>query len=112
MRSPSVYADWYVNSPSPICPTCARPVDGYTASDQAAIMEHNLHAFHAFADDLLLRPSNSRAAWMHAERVIAFEAHHGLSQTGRTLAADLTLRRLCEIDVPMRRATTPVGAWR
>lgn len=114
MRTPSVYADWYVNSASPTCPTCRRSVDGYSASevDKAAILDHNLHAFHSFAEDLLAHSPARRAAWLHTERVAAFEAHFRLSRTGRTLAADGTLRRFCEIDDPAQRATTPAGSWR
>ena len=114
LRSPSVYADWYVAAPSPVCQICGRAVDRYTSTDadKLAVLEHNLHATNAFGLELLAQPETTRAGWLHDERVRAFLAHHRLNPAGATLAADRALRRLCEIDDPMRRTTVPAGVWR
>lgn len=113
-RSPSVFADWYVNALSPVCAVCGRAVDRYSASDadKQAILVHNVHASVDFAIELLNQPEAARAGWLNSERIAAFVAHSWLSRTGASsLQADRTLRNLCEIDDPTARSTTPVGSW-
>jgi hypothetical protein len=114
MRSPAVYFDWYANSASPACGKCARDLDSYqpTPSDKALIIAHNVHAIHDFARELTAQPAAGQAAWLNRERVTALARHPGLISTGTAVKADLTLRRLCELDDPLMRETTPAGSWR
>ena len=111
IRSPEVFADWYVNSPSPVCAVCRQPVDDYapTDADKAAILDHNLHSAHALSLDLMAKRAAARAAWLHDQRVEALLAHQPLSGGVADLAADMTLRRLVELDDPLARRATPAG---
>ena len=111
IRSPDIFADWYVNHPSPTCSVCRRAIDDYTSSavDKAAIIEHNLHSIYLFNLDLLAVPASSRASWLHSRRVEALVAHHPLSQAGADLEAEMTLRRLVELDDPLLRHSTSTG---
>lgn len=113
MRSPAIYADWYANSRSPMCVTCRRPLDSYrpTASDKALIITHNVHAIHDFVLELTAHPSADQAAWLNGERIQALMRHTKLTSTGALVDADLTLRRLCELDDPHMRETTRAGGW-
>jgi hypothetical protein len=112
MRSPSIYADWYANSPTPTCPRCRRPLESYQpiASDKTLLITHNLHGIADFAGEIMAVPAADRPAWLNAERVEAF-LRHGLL-TGSSISADMTLRRLCELDDPQLRETRPAGAWK
>jgi hypothetical protein len=112
MRSPVIYADWYANSRSPMCGTCGRPLDSYrpTPSDKALIIAHNVHAIRDFALELTARPAD-QATWLNEQRVQALMRHTQLTSTGALVDADLTLRRLCELDDPQMRETSRTGAW-
>jgi hypothetical protein len=114
MRSPSTYADWYANSPMPTCRHCHRSLESYqpTASDKTLLIGHNLHGITEFAVELMTAPESERAAWLNNERVDAFLRHGKLTSTGARVSADLTLRRLCELDDPQLRETRPTGAWK
>jgi hypothetical protein len=113
MRSPAIYTEWYANSRSPICGKCARPLDSYgpTPSDKALIIAHNTHAIHDFARELTAQPAAGQAAWLNDERVRALMRHTQLTSTGALVDADPSLRRLCELDDPNMRETTPAGGW-
>jgi hypothetical protein len=113
-RSPAVYFDWYANSASPACLRCARDLDSYrpTPSDKRLIITHNMHAIHDLARELTARPAAGQAAWLDSERTRALARHKRLTSTGAAVKADLTLRRLCELDDPRMRETTPAGGWR
>lgn len=112
-RSPSIYADWYIDDVAPICPICRRSVDQYTSSeaDKVAVVEHNLHAVREFTDELLNQPGTDRKSWLRGQREDAFMAHRALNPNSTRVEADRTLRALCEIDDPSSRTTTPVGTW-
>jgi hypothetical protein len=113
MRSPAIYTDWYANSRSPICRTCGRPLDSYrpTSPDKALIIAHNMHAIHGFTLELTAQTAADQPAWLNNERVQALMRHTRLTSTGALVDADLTLRRLCELDDPQMRETTRSGAW-
>ncbi len=113
MRSPAIYTDWYANSRSPICRTCGRPLESYrpTPPDKALIITHNMHAIHDFALELTAEAIADQPAWLNRERVKALMRHTQLTSTGALVEADLTLRRLCELDDPQMRETTRTGAW-
>ncbi|TVZ06308.1 hypothetical protein EAS64_02430 [Trebonia kvetii] len=114
MRSPLVYADWYANSPSPACGKCPRRLESYrpVPADKALIIAHNMHGIDDFARELAAQPSAGRAAWLNGERVAALLRHTQLTAAAGLVAADLTLRYLCELDDPQMRETTPAGGWR
>jgi len=113
MRSPVVYTDWYANSPSPSCATCVRPLDSYrpTPADKALIIRHNVHGVDDFTRELTAQPAHSQAAWLNEARIEAFTRHSQLTSTAGTVNADLALRKLCELDDPQMRETTPAGSW-
>jgi hypothetical protein len=113
MRSPAIYMDWYANSRSPLCRTCGRPLDSYrpTTPDKALIIAHNMHAIYDFALDLTTVAAVDQATWLNEERLRALIHHTQLTSTGAVVDADLTLRRLCELDDPQMRETTRAGAW-
>ncbi len=113
MRSPVIYGDWYANSPSPFCARCARSLDSYraTAADKALVIEHNMHAIDDFARELTDQPAYTQAAWLNEARIEAFTRHSQLTSTAAAVNADLALRRLCELDDPQMRETTPAGGW-
>jgi hypothetical protein len=114
MRSPAVYADWYANSRSPQCQPCGRALDSYqpTPSDKESIIRHNMHAIHDVVVELTAVPAVDQAAWLNDQRVQALMRHTQLTSPGAIVDADLTLRRLCELDDPQMRETTRAGAWR
>jgi hypothetical protein len=113
MRSPVIYGEWYANSRAPACGKCPRPLASYrpTPSDKALIIAHNMHAIHDFTRELTAQPAAAQAAWLNEERVNALMRHAQLTPTASMVDADLTLRRLCELDDPRMRATTPAGGW-
>ncbi len=114
LRSPDTYADWYANSPSPVCQECdGRAVDSFTGSpaDKARVFAHNAHAWLDVADEISRRQPHAARQWLDAERRRGFEAHLALTGTGTALAADRLLRRLCELDDPHHRRALPTGAW-
>ena len=112
-RSPSIYADWYIDDVAPICPICRRSVDQYTSSeaDKVAVVEHNLHAVREFTAELLNQPGTNRNSWLRGQREDAFMAHRALNPNATRVEADRTLRALCGIDDPSSRMTTPIGTW-
>jgi len=112
-RSPDFYADWYADSPSPWCTLCGRCLDVFEPDDidKRRIIEHNLHAIHSFAEDLLRVPANDRPAWLRDARLAALDAHGALTSRATPVRADPTLRYLCEMDDPQMRSTRPSGAW-
>ena len=112
-RSPTIYGDWYANSPSPHCDTCDRALDVFDTdpADKQRIVEHNLHAIHDFTAEIRDQPPAERAAWLHQTRVDAFLAHGTLTSGGSVIKAEDTLRYLCEIDDPRRRRTRANGHW-
>lgn len=114
MRSPSVYADWYANSATPTCSRCRRPLESYqsTPHDKTLLIVHNLHGITDFATEIFTVVESERAGWLNNERVEAFLRHGRLTSTGAKINADETLRRLCELDDPQYRTTSPTGAWR
>jgi hypothetical protein len=114
MRSPSIYADWYANSPSPTCARCRRPLESYQPNlpDRSALIAHNLHGITDFATEILDIAEPDRADWLNTERVEAFLRHGRLTSVGSEINADRTLRFLCELDDPQYRATSPAGAWK
>jgi hypothetical protein len=113
MRSPVIYTDWYANSRSPMCGTCGRPLDSYrpTPSDKALIIEHNVHAIRDFVLEITAQPAADQAAWLNEQRVEALMRHTQLTSTAALVDADVTLRRLCELDDPQMRETSRTGAW-
>jgi hypothetical protein len=113
MRSPAIYSDWYANSRSPICRTCRRPLESYrpTSPDKALIITHNMHEIHDFVLELTARAPADQPVWLDQERIKALIRHTKLTSTGALVEADLTLRRLCELDDPQMRETTRTGAW-
>lgn len=113
MRSPAIYSDWYANSRSPMCRICNRSFDSYmpTPLDKACIIQHNMHAIRDFATEMTVQPVAERAAWLDRQRVQALVRHTRLTSTGALVDADLTLRRLCELDDPQMRETTREGIW-
>ena len=113
MRSPAIYADWYANSRSPTCFTCGRQLDSYrpTPPDKALIITHNVHAIHDFTLELTALSAGDQALWLNEQRVQALIRHTQLTSTGALVDADLTLRRLCELDDPQMRETTRAGSW-
>jgi len=112
-RSPDFYSDWYADSPSPSCTVCERRLDAFEPNDadKQRIIEHNLHAIHCLAADLLGIPAADRPAWLGNARLAALEAHGSLTSQATPVRADPTLRYLCEMDDPQLRSTTPSGAW-
>jgi hypothetical protein len=114
MRSPLIYTDWYANSRSPSCPTCGRSLESYrpTSADKALIIAHNMHAIHDFALELTAKSISDQPIWLNQERVKALMRHIQLTSAEALVDADLTLRRLCELDDPQMRETTRTGAWR
>ncbi|HTC68617.1 MAG TPA: hypothetical protein VK662_03550 [Acidothermaceae bacterium] len=112
MRTPTIYVDWYANSPTPTCPGCQRSLESYetTSSDKTLLIKHNLHGITDFAAEIMAVPEQDRAAWLNSERVEAFVRHAQL--TGPGVSADMTLRRLCELDDPHLRETRQSGAWK
>lgn len=115
MRSPSFYADWYANAPSPTCRRCDGPLDLFepTWADKTAIIEHNLHGIRDFGQDMLEQPPVSRIEWLKRTRLRALQAHAELHAVMKKVEADRLLRRMCEVDdEPNYRQTTPDGRWR
>jgi hypothetical protein len=112
-RSPAIYIEWYANSRSPACGKCPRPLDSCRPipSDKALIIGHNMHGVHDFTRELTAQPAAEQAAWLNEERVRALMRHTQLTSTEALVDADLTLRRLCELDDPYMRETTPAGRW-
>ncbi len=112
MRSPSIYADWYANEPTPSCSKCSRRLESYqpNSADKALMIAHNLHGITDFADEIVAVPDSERAAWLSSERVDAFLRHGRLM--GPNVDADRTLRMLCELDDPALRSTSPAGLWK
>lgn len=114
MRSPSIYADWYANSVTPTCPRCRRPLESYqpTPQDKTLLIAHNLHGITDFAAEIFAVAESERAGWLDNERVEAFLRHGRLTPAGAKINADETLRRLCELDDPHYRMTSPAGVWK
>jgi hypothetical protein len=112
MRTPTIYADWYANSPTPTCRGCQRSLESYqpSSSDKTLLIKHNLHGITDFAAEIMAASEQGRAAWLNGERVEALVRHAQL--TGGGVTADMTLRQLCELDDPHLRETRPSGAWK
>jgi hypothetical protein len=113
-RSPTIYADWYANSPSPTCAQCGgRALDTYTnrPADKDQILAHNVHAWLEVLTELTRRQAGAARSWLAGERRRALAAHLELRPGTANLAADPLLRWLCELDDPQQRRTRPTGAW-
>jgi hypothetical protein len=114
-RSPGIYADWYANSPSPICRACGgRALDAFDndEADKQAVLRHNLHAWLAVADELGTKNAAEQHRWLADEWSAALAAHLSLRPALGNIEADRVLRQLVELDDPMGRRTTPRGALR
>lgn len=114
LRSPDTYADWYANSPSPVCEPCGdRALDSFTNSpaDKARVFAHNAHSWLGVLDEIARRRPDAAREWLAADRRRGFEAHLALAGAGATMSADRLLRRLCELDDPQQRRALPTGAW-
>jgi hypothetical protein len=113
-RSPTTYADWYANSPSPRCALCGgRELDGFTndAADKQAVLVHNVHAWLQVLDEIRSRSSLDAQAWLDADRRRALEEHLVLRPEASALEADRLLRALCEVDDLLGRKTDATGRW-
>lgn len=114
-RSPSIYADWYANSPSPTCDACGgRVLDefGCDQADKEAVLRHNVHAWLEVHSELRDLDSVGRRVALAEERANALAAHLTLRPATVKVGADPLLRQLVELDDPQGRQTTPQGAWR
>lgn len=113
-RSPTTYADWYADTPSPTCADCGgRALDTFTAdpADKQAILRHNVHAWLAVLDEITARDPLAAQAWLDADRRRALSAHLGLRPGAGVVSADRALRSLCEIDDLRQRRTNVTGQW-
>lgn len=113
-RSPTTYADWYANSPSPGCAMCGgRPLDAFSnhPADKQAVLLHNVHAWLRVLDELRSRSPLEAQAWLDADRRRALAEHSVLRPGAGRLAADPLLRSLCEIDDLLGRRTDVTGRW-
>jgi hypothetical protein len=113
-RSPRKLADWFANRPLGVCAGCGLEPDSLDAveADRLAVIKHNLHATGDLATEVIGRPAAQRASYLSARRNEALARHVSLKPLAAPVDADLTLRRLCELDDPRGRVTTPQGAWR
>lgn len=114
-RSPSVYADWFANSPSPTCSDCGgRALDGFSAdpNDKRQVLRHNVHAWLDVHTEITRRQPAAAKEWLHWERCRGLAAHAALRPVPARLKADALLRALCELDDPQQRRITPTGDWR
>jgi len=114
-RSPSTYADWYANSPSPVCSACGgRALDefGGDDTDKQAVLRHNVHAWLGVHSEIRALDRDDRRRVLTRERANALAAHLSLRPATVRLEADPILRQLVELDDPQGRRTTPEGAWR
>lgn len=110
LRSPMVYANWYANSRSPYCPTCARRLDLFeaTAADKAVIIEHNLHQTTTHIADLIAVAPDHRRAYLREVRLAALTHHLHLNPLGDISPV---LRTLLELGDPQMRALSRAGIW-
>jgi len=114
-RSPSVYADWFANSPPPTCDDCGgRAIHRFynNENDRLAVLRHNVHAWLGLYDELGPRSLTGRWAWSSDEWATALAAHVSLRPAHGTVEADPVLRQLVELDDPQGRRTTPQGVLR
>lgn len=102
MRSPRVYADWYVASRTPHCPVCGRPVDGYTPTPRSRlkVVDHNIHALSGALADLELEtgPITIGPVAAHNQRIGAVLAHLPLSRALPVSDYDRVLMNLIRLD--------------
>lgn len=114
-RSPSTYADWYANSPSPTCDECGgRALDefGSDEADKQAVLCHNVHEWLGVHSRVCDLDPVGRRLVLGEERADALAAHLNLRPATFRVEADPVLRELVELDDPQGRRTTPQGAWR
>lgn len=114
-RSPSTYADWFANSPSPTCTDCGgRALDGFSnhPADKEQVLRHNVHAWLGVQTEITRRRPAAAQDWLNTERCRGLAAHAAIRPIPVTLQADMLLRALCELDDPQQRRTTPTGQWR
>jgi hypothetical protein len=102
MRSPGVYADWYVTSHAPRCPVCGRSVDGYTPTpgSRLRVVDHNIHALSqalaALETDAEFSTPGPASA--HHQRIGAALAHLPLSRVLPVSDYDRVLMNLLRLD--------------
>lgn len=110
MRSPGVYADWYLTQHTPRCSVCRHPVDGYepTPSSKLAVVRHNLHATSAVLADLDAEAASvqDHRVAAHRQRVAAAVAHLPLTPALPVSGFDPTLMNLLRLD--QQRYDVPV----
>jgi hypothetical protein len=113
LRSPMIYADWYANSRSPYCATCARPLDvfGPTSTDKAVIIGHNLHQTTTHIASLVAQAPEARAAWLREVRLEAHARHMRLNLLG-DMVLNRGLHKFLELDDPQMRSMSRAGAWK
>lgn len=115
LRSPDTYADWYANSPSPICGACGgRALDefGRDGADKKAVLSHNVHTWLDIHSELCTLDLADRRDTLATEWTEALTAHLSLRRANFRFEADPVLRQLVELNDPWGRRTTPEGAWR
>lgn len=102
MRSPRVYADWYVSSHTPRCDVCRRPVDGYqpTPRSRLQIVDHNIHALSTALANLEIEAGSAipGPAPAHHQRIGAALAHLPLSRSVPVSDYDRVLMNLLRLD--------------
>ncbi|MPZ93889.1 MAG: hypothetical protein GEU96_03025 [Propionibacteriales bacterium] len=113
VRSPMIYADWYANSRSPHCVTCARPLDVFdtTPADKAVIIGHNLHQTTAHIARLVAHAPEARAAYLREVRLEAHTRHMQLNPLG-DMVLNRGLHKFLELDDPQMRSMSRAGAWK
>ncbi len=113
LRSPMIYADWYANSRSPRCATCARPLDVFdtTPADKAVIIGHNLHQTTAHIASLVAHAPEARAAYLREVRLEAHANHMQLNPLG-DMVLNRGLHKFLELDDPQMRSMSRAGAWK
>jgi len=113
LRSPMIYADWYANSRSPHCATCARPLDVFdtTSADKAVIIGHNLHQTTGHIAGLVANAPEARAAYLREVRLEAHARHMQLNPLG-DIVLNRGLHKFLELDDPQMRSMSRAGAWK
>lgn len=113
-RSPSTYADWYINSPSPRCHTCSRQLDLFSNShaDKASILLHNVHAWLDWTTEMRRRQGlGRRQGLLVQDRLDALDRHVLLHRRAPRHGADPLLRSLARLDDPQHRIVLSSGAF-
>ncbi|AKU14917.1 hypothetical protein [Luteipulveratus mongoliensis] len=100
MRSPMIYADWYISTRAPRCTICKAPVDSFSATDQSkkAIRDHNIHAMSAVYTAMTAMAPGSLQLSAHKHRLSGLLAHTALLPRVPVTEFDTTLRNLMRID--------------